>query len=118
MATFEIVGNRLIIQQGATYTLAINITDSNGDTRDISSYTARMQGRKGYNSATTDFSLTSGSGITLGSVSPNCVITIDAVTTAALSAPSTGVYDLEIVNGPVVERILEGKFTVTPEVTR
>lgn len=118
MATFELVDNRLIIQQGATYSLAINVTDSNGDTRDISGYTARMQGRKGYTSATTEFSLTSGSGIALGSVSPNITITIDAVTTAALAAPSTGVYDLEIVNGSVVERILEGKFTVTPEVTK
>jgi hypothetical protein len=118
MTTFELADNRLIIQQGATYTLAINVTDSNGDTRDFSTYTARMQGRKKYSSTTTEFSLTSGSGITLGSVTPNITIEIDAVTTAAISAPSEGVYDLEIVNGPIVERVLEGKFTVAPEVTR
>lgn len=118
MATFELTDNRLIIQQGATYTLAINVTDSAGATRDLSAYTARMQGRKGYTSTTTEFSLTSGSGITLAAVTPNITIEIDAATTAAISAPSTGVYDLELVNGPLVERVLEGKFTVTPEVTR
>ena len=118
MATFELANNKLIIQQGATYTLSINFKDSNGVTRDLSSYTARMQGRIEYDSDATVFSLTELSGIALAATNPNCIITMTAAITAGFDAPLFGVYDLELVNGPVVERGLEGVFEVTPEVSR
>jgi hypothetical protein len=44
-------------------------------------------------------------------------IFIDATTTAAFY-PKEYVYDLEIINGATVSRLIEGKFIVTPEVTR
>ncbi len=44
---------------------------------------------------------------------------ISATTTAALTAPFSGVYDLELVSaGGVVTRLLQGAATVSPEVTR
>jgi hypothetical protein len=53
---------------------------------------------------------------------PNSTITVSltATQTTALTAPSNGVYDVEYVSssGTVVTRILEGTYTITPEVTR
>jgi hypothetical protein len=42
-------------------------------------------------------------------------IALDAATTANLV---DGVYDLEIVTGSVVQRLISGTLTVSPEVTR
>ncbi len=117
MAGFQLTegGNLLTIQQGATFSLSVHyaaVTDLS------SGWSARMQGRTNHDDSATIFDLTSSSGITLGSSSPNIVVRIEATATASLDAPSGGVYDLELVNGTSVYRILEGSFEVTPEVTR
>ena len=123
MATFTLTedGNLLTIQQGATFSLNVNYKDANGSTIDLSSgYTARMQGRTSHAASSTVFSLTNGGGITLGSSDPNVVISIAATATDDFTAPSSGVYDLEIVktSSSEVFRILEGRFEITPEVSR
>tara|TARA_R100000388_G_scaffold67712_1_gene48945 strand:- start:334 stop:702 length:369 start_codon:yes stop_codon:yes gene_type:complete len=122
MASFKLTdtGNLLTIQQGATFSLSVNYKSSSGSTVDLSSgYTARMQGRTTHDASSTVFSLTNGSGITLGSSDPNIVITIAATATDDYTAPSTGVYDLELVDSASnVYRILEGNYEITPEVTR
>ena len=61
--------------------------------------------------------LTSSSGdITLNS-SGVVVVTVSATNTAALA--QGGIYDLEIEDaGGVVERVIEGTFTLNKEVTR
>ncbi len=75
--------------------------------------------RETYSSTSTIVSLTSGSGITLGGAAGTIAILISATTTAALTAPFSGVYDLELVSaGGVVTRLLQGAATVSPEVTR
>lgn len=117
MAGFQLTetGNLLTIQQGATFSLSVNYAA----VANLSSgYSARMMGRTSHAAASTVFSLTNGSGITLGSSSPNIVITMAATATDDFAAPSTGVYDLELVQGSNVYRILEGAFEITPEVTR
>lgn len=123
MALFQLTddGNLLTIQQGATFSLSVNYKNAAGSTIDLSSgYTARMQGRTTHAAASTVFSLTNGAGITLGSSDPNVVITIAATATDDFTAPSTGVYDLEIAKTATGEvfRILEGRFQITPEVSR
>ena len=123
MASFKLTegGNLLTIQQGATFTLFDNYKDANGSTIDLSSgHTARMQGRTTHASSSTIFSLTNGSGITLAASNPNVVISIAASDTDDFNAPSVGVYDLEIVKTATSEvfRILEGRYEITPEVTR
>ena len=106
-----------ICPQGATYdtqfTYKINKFPVN-----LTGYTARMQVRETHTSPTTLVSLTNGSGITLGGVAGTIDILISAATTAGFT-PNTYVYDLELVsaNGSVT-RMVEGSFTVTPEVTR
>ena len=120
--TFELTedGNLITIQQGATFSLSVNYKSSAGSTVNLSSgYTARMQGRTTHDASSTIFSLANGSGITLGSSDPNIVITIAATATDDYTAPSTGVYDLELVDSSSnVYRILEGRYQITPEVSR
>lgn len=122
MALFQLTedGNLLTIQQGATFSLSVNYKTAAGSTVNLSSgYTARMQGRTSHAASSTVFSLTQAGGITLGSSDPNIVISIAASATDDLSAPSGGVYDLELVDSSSnVYRILEGRFVVTPEVSR
>jgi len=121
MAGFQLTdgGNLLTIQQGATFSLSVNYQTSAGSTVDLSSgYSARMQGRTNHDDSSTIFSLTSPSNITLASSSPNVVIRMEASATDDFTAPSVGVYDLELVQGANVFRILEGSYRITPEVTR
>lgn len=115
------LGNRfdITINQGATFELSITWKDSAGTAINLTGYSARMQVRETYSSTSSILSLTSGSGITLGGAAGTIAILISATTTAALTAPFSGVYDLELVSaGGVVTRLLQGAATVSPEVTR
>jgi hypothetical protein len=115
------LGNRydLEIKQGATLSLTATWKDSSGTAVNLTGYTARLQVRATYDSSSTILSLTSAAGITLGGAAGTIAITASATTTAALTAPWSGVYDLELVSGGgEVTRLLEGTATVSPEVSR
>jgi len=108
----------LTINQGETFSKTFTYK-SGGNAVDLSTHTARMQVRTSFDASSTLVNLTSGGGdITLAS---NGVITVTISTsaTAALAAPNSGVYDLEIIaSDGVVTRLLQGNVTVTPEVTK
>ena len=108
----------IVADQGATFTRNLHWFDSAGDPVNLTDYTARMQVRQRYVSTSTVLSLTSASGITLGGSSGTIVVTASATTMAGISSGEY-VYDLEMVasNG-VVTRLVQGTFTVRPEVTR
>jgi hypothetical protein len=107
------------VKQGATFQLTITWKDSAGTAIDLTNYTARAQARLTYDTSTTIFSLTSSSGITLGGAAGTIALVIAAGTTATLTAPWSGVWDLELVSGAgIVTRLLEGTANVSPEVTR
>lgn len=107
----------VVIEQGATFSLSLTYKDSTGAAINLTGFTARSKFKPSF-SGTAVASLTNVSGITLGGAAGTIVIVISASDTAAITAPSSGVYDLEIVSsGGVVTRLLEGKYTVTPEVT-
>ncbi len=109
----------ITINQGETFQLTLTWKDAAGVVINNTGYTAAMQVRETYSSSSTVVSLTNGSGITLGGAAGTVAIVISAATTAALTAPFSGVYDLELVSGGgVVTRILQGAAIVTPEVTR
>jgi hypothetical protein len=109
----------ITINQGATFELTVTWKDSAGTAINLTGYSARMQVRETYSSTSSVVSLTNGSGITLGGSAGTIAIVISATTTAALTAPFSGVYDLELVSaGGVVTRLLQGAATVSPEVTR
>ena len=103
------------IEQGATYVLTISRNALN-----LTGCTMRMQGRSSHASST--IVLNSSTNVTITTApGTNSVITvtISAINTALLPAPSSGVYDLEAESpAGVVYRILEGAYSVSPEVTR
>jgi len=112
--TFDIT-----INQGATFELTLTWEDSSGTAINLTGYQARMQVRETYSSSSTIVNITQASGITLGGAAGTVAILISATDTAALTAPFSGVYDLELVSGAgVVTRVIQGAATVTPEVTR
>ena len=84
----------------------------------LTGYTSRLQVRETHYAQDMIVALTSGSGITLGGSAGTIDLLISASATAAFNAGNF-VYDLEIqsVNG-TIDRLIEGSFIVTPEVTR
>jgi hypothetical protein len=108
------------IEQGATFSISVTWKDSNSTPINLTGYTARSQFRKTYEATTTVLDLTTAnSGISLGGTAGTITLTASATTTAALTAPSNGVWDLELVSGGgTVTRLLQGAYVVTPEATR
>lgn len=106
----------VIAEQGATFTLQFTV-DTDGSVWNLSTYTARMQVRESTNTATKFLDLTSAAGdISLTSLGV-VTVTVSATDMAAVPA-GRHLYDIELVSaGAEVTRILEGKFTVRPEVT-
>ena len=126
MAGFSSTGNVMTIDQGATFTLALNALDSDDSQRNLASgYVFKMQGRPSFSSATVVFVVDSSdlaSGVTMAfsDTDPNITFTFSAAYTAALSAPQTGVYDMELTTSSsgLVERLIQGTFEITPEATK
>ena len=110
----------ILIEQGATFELHIVYETGNPATPvDLTGWTARMQVRTNYKAPDPPLmSLTTeNGGITVGSAGQVDVVGA-ATLTDLLPAPKVCVYDLELVNGVTVRRVLEGSATVSPQVTR
>lgn len=107
----------IIIEQGVTFQLNLTWKDSTGSPVNLTGYSARMQVRETYESEDTLVSLVSPADITLGGALGTILITIPAATTGPLSFVE-GVYDLELITGSNVTRLLQGKATISREVTR
>ena len=126
MAGFSSTGNVMTIDQGATFTLALNALASDGSQRNLASgYVFKMQGRPSFSSTKVIFVVDSSdpaSGVTVAfsATDPNITFTFSAAFTAALSAPQAGVYDMELTTSSsgLVERLIQGTFEVTPEATK
>jgi hypothetical protein len=118
-----------VIEQGATTNLQINWTDSSGSAIDLSGYHSRMQIRPGVESDVVFLSLSSslesdGTGINLSGSngetplsSGSLAIYISADSTENLNF-NEAYYDLEMINGSEVTRLLEGKVKLSKNVTR
>jgi hypothetical protein len=77
-----------------------------------------MQVRPDYTSENLVVNLSVGNGIVITGAAGAISITITASATSSIPA-GTYLYDVELVApDTTVQRILEGKFVVTPEVTR
>ena len=120
-----------VIEQGSTTNFEIQYKDSSNNPIDLSQYTGRMMVRSGYadGSPTTYIALTSvldadgtglnfsGSNGTTPPTSGSIGICISAASSSALTF-NEAFYDLEIVSGSSVTRLLEGKVRLSREVTR
>lgn len=108
----------LVCDQGATFSRVFTWQDSAAVPINLGGYTARMQVRETVTSASTLLSLTTeNGGILLGGTAGTVSVTATATQTAAVAA-GCYVYDIELVNGATVYRLVQGQFTVDAEVTR
>ena len=105
--------NNLVIDQGTTFSMDLNVTNDDGTAKDLANYSVAAQIRKSYGATKVDF--------TTAKVDAEGKITL-SLTAAQTSALKAGrfVYDCEITATSPAEtlRIIEGIITVTPEVTR
>jgi len=107
-----------VIEQGATFTRVLTWKDSTGTAVNLTGYTARMQLREITESGTVILSLTTeNSRISLGGSAGTVTLTILAADTTTMS-PGSYVYDLELITGATVYRLVQGTATVSAEVTR
>ena len=103
----------LVIDQGATFAADLYLTDENGTPLVLNGYNANSQMRKWYTSSNPAATFT-----TFINVSASFVtLSLTAEQTSNIS-PGRYVYDVEINDGSIVSRIVEGIITVTPQVTR
>lgn len=110
----------LTIERGATFTRTISWKDAGGNPINLLGYSARMQARRSHScaSAFIDIDSSSKGGIDIDEVTGIVTISLTAAQTSAIRE-SAGVYDIEMENASgVTTRLLEGKITISPEVTR
>ncbi len=108
----------IVCPQGST--LSQQFTYSIDDVNvNLTGYSARMKVKEKYTSTSSVLNLTNeNGGITLGGTSGTITLNADAGQTAEITAKEY-VYDLELVSSSnIVTRLVEGKFIVTPEVTK
>lgn len=107
----------MVCPQGSTFNKMLTYS-IDGTPVHLDGYTARMQVREKYTSTSAQVTLTTeNDGIILEGLLGEITLNISASATSALAAKDY-VYDLELVNNGVVTRLIEGKFIVTPEVTK
>jgi len=109
----------LVAYQGASWDYTLTWL-AGGSAVDLTGYDARMQVRESYDSEHVILDLVAGTGITLGGTAGTIYLEADATTTAAFDGVPNKqfIYDLELENAGVVTRLVEGTFTINPEVTR
>lgn len=111
-------------EQGATFTRILTILVPNEvdpeitTPYDLANHTARMQIRRTITTASAMVELTTENG-SLTIDDENGSITIEMSNDVTASLTTSGVYDLEIIDSVGhVSRVVQGTFTLNPEVTR
>ena len=106
----------IIIEQGATYTITVLLKKPNKIPFNLTGYTGRSQIRKHYDDSNVIISFS----VAIPSPQKDGKIVMSLTDEQTASLPIiNGVYDLEIESSTgEVSRILQGKVTISPEVTR
>ena len=107
----------LQIDQGATFSTDVTVSDTDGTAFNLTGYTAAAKMALGYSSTRTRTSLTA----SIASDPTTGIITLSltADQTDSLEAPARYVYDVEITktSDSTVTRVIDGIITVNPSVT-
>jgi len=107
----------MVCPQGATFSKRLTWTIGEVPV-DLTGYTAKMQARdKPSSKCDPIFDITTENGGISVDDEGNIDLLINANLTT-LFVPKEYVYDLELNSGTQIYRIIEGKFIVTPEVTK
>lgn len=106
----------LHMYQGATFRYVLTWLEDDV-AKNLTNYTARMQVRPTPTSSTVILDIDTDDDITLGGAAGTITIEVAAADTADID-PGLYVYDLELVTGATVTRLVEGVFMVSAEVTR
>jgi hypothetical protein len=104
----------IVIDQGSDFSTTITVTDDNGDTVDLTGFTANSHIRKHYTSSTAKvMTCTFGDPRSGG----NLTLSLGRDITTEMES-GRYVYDVEITNAANTRsRLVEGVCTITPEVT-
>jgi hypothetical protein len=105
----------ITIDVGAQWDWVITYVDEAGAPINLTGYTAKLQVRESYDSPNTLISITSSPDIVLGAGAGT--ITISTAVPSTITA-LYGRYALEITGSGKTYRIIEGKVTFSPEVTK
>lgn len=117
------------IEQGATTNFEIQYKDSGSTPINLAGYSAKMQLRTALDNSTALLTLSSslqpdGTGLNLSGSNGNTTllsgsigVIISAITSSVLDF-DTALYDLELMSGSVVTRLLEGTVRLSKNVTR
>ncbi len=115
MAEYE----KFDIDQGSDIAIQLDLVDQNNNTKDLTDFSAAAKMKRTFNSDSSD-TTTFSAAIT---DADDGVVTL-SLTNAQTSALKVGtyVYDVEIsfqdsANNTIIERVLEGKIRVHPNVT-
>jgi len=104
----------IFIDQGADFSITVDVSDANGNQLNLTGYTAAAQMRKTYESSSISATFTTSISASDGQVTLSLT---DTVTTAL--SPGRYVYDLVVTDGSSLStRVVEGQAIVTPGVTR
>jgi hypothetical protein len=105
----------LKIESGATFSITVELTNSDGTPTNLTGQTGACKIRKSYYSDFNVYSLT----VTIDAPATDGKITISATATqTATYKPGRYVYDVEITNGSTITRVLEGIVEVRPNATK
>ena len=106
--------SNIFIDQGATFTTTVTVTDANGDAVSLSGYSVAAQIRKSHLSSTSTAFTASISNASAGEIT----ISLTDSQTTSLEA-GRYVYDVLITaSGGTKTRVVEGQVTINPSVTR
>ena len=106
--------SNIFIDQGATFTTTVTVSDANGDAVNLSGYSVAAQIRKSFLSSSATAFTASISNASAGEIT---ISLTDSQTTSLESGRY--VYDVLITaSGGTKTRVVEGQVTVNPSVTR
>jgi len=105
------------VDQGSTWNRQLIWNDADNNPVDLTGFTARMQIRRDVQATGIDLALTTENGGISIDI-PTATITLSATAAQTALLGGTYYYDLEMVSGDEVTRLLQGKFILDREVTR
>lgn len=110
----------IIVQQGADFSLPIQLENEDGTPRDLTGFTGEAQIRptpEATGAPLANMSSTNG-GIVIDALAGTILMFMSANTTMGFPAPWCGFYDLFIFSDTSTEKVLWGPVNIMPRVTK